>query len=304
MRILVTGASGFVGSRLVKALKGLKHEVVAFDRHHGFDLLKEEDIKQALKGCQAVIHLAAALDESLSESQLMKVNFEGTRFLLEEASRQKIKKFFFLSSVGVMGDISGRVDETAPRKPKTGYEKSKAAAEKLVLEFKNVFSVVVLRSALVYGPNTYWRGIVKLVRKGFPVIGSGENMFQLVHVNDLVSAITFLLPAKKGGGEIFIVAEDNPKTLNQVYAAIQQELGTTKPIKHMPLFLGKLLALFMAFKKSLLGGKTLLLPEYIERLVRVRHYNTAKLKELGWKPQYTLEKGLKETVQALKKEGW
>ena len=285
------------------ALKKQNHEVVEFDRHHGFDLLKESDIKRALPGCQAVIHLAAALDESLSESKLMEVNYVGTRSLLEEAARQKVKKFIFLSSVGVMGDIPGMVDETAPYNPKTGYERSKAEAEKLVLDFKPVFSVVVLRSALVYGPNSYWQGIVKLVKKDFPIIGSGENKFQLVHVDDLVSAITFLLPDKKGDGEVFIVAEDNPKTLNEVYASIQKELGTTKPIKHLPFLLGKSLSYFMALKRALGGGKTLLLPAYIDRLVRVRHYNTGKLKALGWKPEFSLERGLKETIQALKKEG-
>ena len=303
MKVLVTGSSGFIGSRLVEALKKKGHQVVPFDRSHGLDVTKARDVKKALQGCQGVIHLAAALDETLGKKKLYEVNFLGTRNLLEEAARQKVKRFVFLSTVGVMGDFKGQADETFPYNPKTAYEMTKAEAEQLVLEFQPVFPVIVLRSAMVYGPNSYWTSIIKLIKQGFPVIGKGKNKFQMIYVDDVVSALVFLLERKRAEGQTFIAAEDHPQDLNGVYRTVHRELGVKGKVKHLSLFLGRALANIMAWKTKISGKKTILLPAHVNRLIRVRHYNTTEIKKLGWKPKVSLEQGMKATVKALKAEG-
>jgi UDP-glucose 4-epimerase len=195
-----------------------------------------------------------------------------------------------------MGNIKGQANELTPLNPETNYEKSKAEAEKMVLGFKERIPVTVLRSALVLGPNEYWKKIVKLVGKGFPVIGSGENLFQVIYFKDLVSAIVFVLEKIPARGEVFIVAEEKGKTLKQLYELIQKELGIEKEIKTVPVWVGRLLGFFY----SLLESNSIVSNAHISRLIRERNYSIKKIKAMGWKPKYSTEQAVKETVKALK----
>jgi nucleoside-diphosphate-sugar epimerase len=295
MKVLVTGSEGFLGSYLIPLLEKKGWTVERFDMALGQNILNREQITQSLDGCYAVIHLAAALDESLGYQKLQQINVEGTRLLLEEAVKQKIHHFVFLSSVGVMGNIKTKATEQTSFNPQTNYEKTKTAAEKLVQEFSHFLPTTIIRSALVYGPNKYWTSIIKLVKKNFPIIGSGENKMQLIYIKDMAAAIAFLLNKKQAEGQTYLIAEEKASTLNQVYATIANQLGTTKKPRHVPVFLAKIVAWF----NRLIGKKTLLRPEYVVRLIRTRWYNTSKIKKLGWQPKYSLEKGFQETLKQL-----
>lgn len=122
----MTGSSGFVGKELVKELLERKAEVAEFDRSEGKDILNQEQVSESCKGCDAVIHLAAILEEDAGLQELRKVNVEGTKNVLEAAARQRAKKFIFLSSTGVYGDFKGQASEELEKKPSSNYEKSKA----------------------------------------------------------------------------------------------------------------------------------------------------------------------------------
>jgi nucleoside-diphosphate-sugar epimerase len=290
MKILVTGSEGFIGRELVKELTKLKHEVIGFDLSKGQNLLNERDL-ELIKGVDVVIHLAALLNEKETEELMHEVNVQGTELLLEKCVEFKVKRFIYLSTVGVMGNIQKTADESFPLKPRTKYEKTKALAEKKVNEFQELIPVTIIRSALVLGPNKYWKEIVSLVKKNFPLIGDGKNSFQLIYFKDLVSAIIFCLNNSETENETFIVAEEKGKKLIEIYALIQKELGIKKNIRLIPVFLGKLLALLK--RDSLIS-----LP-YIERLTRKRSYSIEKIKSIGWKPRYSTEQAIKETIEAL-----
>ena len=293
MKILVTGSQGFIGKELVKELKKEKNEVIEFDLIKGQNLLNEEHL-ELLKGVETVIHLAAELDENKSLEELNTVNVKGTEKLLEKCVKFKVKKFIYLSSTGVMGNISKQADELTELNPLTKYEKSKAEAEKKVNEFQELIPITILRSALVLGPNKYWKEIVSLVKKNFPLIGNGENKFQIIYFKDLVSAIIFCLKKFETENETFIAAEDKGKKLISIYSLIQSELGINKKIKIVPVFLAKIFAYTKLSKFIRI--------EHINRLIRNRDYSIQKIAKLGWKPNYSTEQAIQETVKEIQKQ--
>jgi len=185
---------------LIKALKKKGHRVRDFDLDLGKDLLDKGQCEQACRGIDAVFHLAAVLDEK--SKQLLEVNVNGTENVLEAAAKQRCRQFVFLGTVGVNAGVKGEVDEESSFRPVTAYEKSKAQAEKIVWNSQEMLPVTIVRSALVLGPNKYWQGIVDLVRKGFPLIGGGKQVWQTVFVDDLVSALVFVLGKESCFGEI------------------------------------------------------------------------------------------------------
>lgn len=298
MNILVTGSSGFVGKLLCKELQRLQHSVRTFDIADGNDITDFAAIKGAVKGIHVVYHLAAELDEN--SGQLFKVNVEGTRNLLEASAKQHVQQFIFLSTAGVMGNIRKEADESAAFNPETRYEKSKMQAEKLVVDYQEMLPVTIMRSALVLGPNRYWREIVNLVARGFPLIGNGKNSWQTIYVKDLVSALLFVLGKQQCIAETFVIAGKEKPTLREVYAAIQRELGIENELKTMPRLPGVLLVYAFMLKSRLLGTKTVVTPVHLKRLLRERNYSTRKIEALGWKPRYSLQKALHETLGRIK----
>lgn len=298
MKVLVTGSNGFVGKELVKELKRQEHNVEGFDRSDGKDILDLRQVKQAVKGKNAVYHLAAVLDET-KPKQMLKVNVEGTENVVETAAKANVGQLIYLSSVGVHGNAGGKIDETAEIKPGTMYETSKARAEKIVWESQEMLPITIIRSALVLGPNQYWKNIVKLVGRGFPIIGGGKNHFQTIYINDLVSALVFVLGKRECFGERFIVAGEETPTLMQLYKMIQKELGVSEEPKTIPVWLGKVVAYASLVKARIGREKTVLLPQHVQRLVRERYYNTGKIRAAGWTPKYGTEMAIKETVREM-----
>jgi len=297
MKILVSGSNGFIGKKLVKELKQIGHQVFGFDRSNEQDILNFEQVKRAVKEMDVVFHLAASLRED--DPMLFKVNVNGTKNLLEASAASQIKHFIFLSTVGVMGEVKGIADEKTTFNPQTPYEKSKAKAEELVLTYQEVLPVTVVRSALVLGANKQWKQIIKMVKRGFPLIGSGKNFWQIIYIEDLVSALAFLMDKEDAIGETFIVAEKNPKMLIELVELIRRELWVKEDLKKIPvwlaMFLGTLIGLHPALKKKY----SLLDTNYIKRLIRNRHYSIEKIKKLGWQPKYFTEQAVRVTVKEI-----
>jgi len=294
MKVLVTGSRGFVGSRLVSVLKGKGHSAKEFDLALGNNLLDKSQCEKACKGIDTVYHLAAVLDEESPE--LYKVNVEGTGNILNGAAKTRVKQFVYLSSVGVNAKCKGIVNEKSAFKPATGYEKSKALAEQLVVDSQEMLPITIVRSALVFGPNRFWKLIAKLVEKGFPIIGDGKQVWQTIYVDDLVSALAFVLGKEQCLGETFVVAEKEKHSLLDLYAEIQKQLGIEGEIKTMPVWLAKLGALVYRLE----GKKTIVSKEHIERLVRTRHYDTGKIEALDWKARTRMKEAVRKTLEGLR----
>ncbi len=287
-RVFVSGSNGFVGKALCRVLVAKGYSVVDYNLSEGKDILDLKEVKKNMKGCDYVFHLAALLDEKAKNLNL--VNVQGTKNLLEAAAEQQLKKFVFLSTTGVLGDFEGCSDESFPYNPKTPYEESKAEAEKLVLSYQEVLPVVIIRSALVLGANSYWEQIIRLIGKNFPIIGNGKNTFQLVYVKNLASALLAVI--ERGQlGETYIVVDSEEVDLNTLYEMFSKELGFNEKPRHVPKIVAKLFAPLL--------DKKILTSEHIDRLCRNRCYDNSKLKALGWSQIYSLRAAIKETVSSI-----
>ncbi|MBN1941061.1 MAG: NAD-dependent epimerase/dehydratase family protein [Candidatus Diapherotrites archaeon] len=297
MRILVTGSSGFIGKRLVHALKKTGAQVHEFDIALGNDLLDREECSKAVQGIDIVFHLAAVLEEN--SPMLHKVNVIGTQNIAEASAQARAKQFVFLSSVGVHGKSKEIVNEKSPIHPETEYEKTKAEAEQIILEFQEMMPITIIRSALVLGANSQWSGIVKIIKKDFPIPGNGKNTFQTIFVDDLVSALVFTVNNEKCFGETFIAAGNEKPSLGELVAIVRKELGMKGKTKTFPSSIAKTFAGLNSLKNKLRGKNSFFEPVYINRILHERNYDTQKILEIGWKPKTSLEDAIKKTLEGL-----
>jgi len=308
-KILVTGGTGFIGNELVKKLSK-RHKVTVFDRtikhvikgvkYIRGDITDIQQVRKAVKGNDYIYHLAAVLDETLPKKTLFDINLGGTLSILEACKEEKIKRLIYLSTVGVMGNTEKQVDENYPYNPETNYEKSKAMAERAVLEYYKRYKlpVVIIRSALVYGPNQYTLKILQKARDVFPIIGSGQNKFHLIYINNLIIA---LLKSMKNGndGNVYIVADNDVHTYEEYYKIIREELNIDEEPRHIPIWFANLIALFY----KIFGKKSIISKEHISRLTRNRWYKITKAKRyLKYKPKYELRNGIKATIKYFKSQ--
>lgn len=299
LRVFVTGSSGFIGRELVALLEAQGNEIVGFSRGDGKDIRNAGLLEQAMQGCDAVVHLAAELDEGSRE--LFSINVDGTRSVVETAARMRIGHFVFISTTGVLGNFSGIADESFPYNPATPYEKSKAEAEKLVLSYQEVMPVTVLRPTIVVGPNEYWKKIISMVGNNYPLIGDGGNYWQTLYYKDLCDAIATVLGNEECFGEIYNVGEPKPRKLREIVEIIRKETGVRGKLVTVPVFIGKIAGYVLAAFSKISGSKEMVNPSHIERMLRNRIYSTKKIEALGWKSSMTTESSIRETILEIQK---
>jgi nucleoside-diphosphate-sugar epimerase len=310
MKILVTGGTGFLGSRLIGRLLQEKHEVIVFCREKVPEM-EEEGVKfflgniqdkvaveKAVAEADIVYHLAICLDES--HPDLRAINVEGTKNVIEACKQSKVRQLIYMGSSGVLGETKKPATEDLPYRPGTRYEKSKAEAEKLIKESGLPYTII--RTTIIIGPNLIWAAIFDAARKQYPVIGSGKNFWHLVYVDDVASLLAQVKGDKKALNQIFHVASPDTPTYSEVYNMMAEALGSPKPDKHVPVALAKFAAGAHEFSCKLRGKK----PEVtkmrssIDRLVRNRIIGIEKAKEvLGFKPKFATKQALEETVKYL-----
>ncbi|MFH0834978.1 MAG: SDR family oxidoreductase, partial [Candidatus Micrarchaeota archaeon] len=199
MRVLVTGAKGRIGKRLVAAMVG-GYEVKAVDRKD-IDLAEADEAQLAalLKGVDAVIHLAGILDYGAPDETIMRVNCGATEKLAKAAVKANVKRVVLMSSCSVWhgNSLPVPITEKTPRSPDSAYGRSKICAEEALR--KSGVPFVIIRAPVIYGKEFRegFGAVVKLVRKGrMPLIGGGRNRIAFVHVDDVVRAIILAVKTK------------------------------------------------------------------------------------------------------------
>jgi oxidoreductase len=255
MRAAVTGATGFIGRRLVSRLTGLGHTVVALSRGNvplpgewdkqlvefrRVDINDEPTVATALHGCDAVFHLASSPSNDWAESY--KVNVEGTRSVYSGAHRAGIRKFVHFSSIAVYclrGKRSGwKVTEDCAKHPNDRsmgpYYHTKSIAEDFVLGHRRPppFKVTVVRPGIVIGsdsPPHFQELGYRLPGQGLATVSSQNRQLALVDVNDLVSGIIMCLDRQTGSPEIYNFVTSEPITISEY-------LNWSRLNKHYPRF--------------------------------------------------------------------
>jgi UDP-glucose 4-epimerase len=205
MKVLVTGGRGFIGSHLMLKLE----HPTSFDIEDGMDINDRHQVAIAVRGMNAVVHLAAVTNVSWSvhnPERTRRVNVEGTKTVLKESVSAGVRKFIFASSCAVYGDAKTfPTSEGAPLRPTSPYARSKVLAERACGAYSHRFlwGCTVLRFFNVYGPghkgvmDAFGRAIMEGRR---PLIfGDGSQTRDFVHVSDVVEAIVLALGQKAGG---------------------------------------------------------------------------------------------------------
>lgn len=253
-RILITGATGFIGGRIVEKLAVeyganvrvlLRNFVTAFRIARcpietvAGSITNAGDVARAINGCEAVIHCAYGNSGS-SESQRL-VNVEGTRNVLEAARQAGCKRVVHLSTVQVYGPLSGGdLDETAPlRYFGDVYSDSKLDAETLVMEYfqKYQLPVTVIQPTVVYGPfATTWTGFVleSLKTAKQILVNGGDGLCNAIYIDDLVDAILLATLREEAIGERFLISGEQPVAWREFYGAYEQMLGEPATVNMSP----------------------------------------------------------------------
>jgi len=295
MRVLVTGASGFVGHAACRELLARGHEVRALVRRAGSepdgtaavagDLTDAATLAAAVREAapEGVVHLAAEIATQRDAERVREVNVEGMRRLLEACGAADAPKVVFASTV-VTGEANGALlteDEALP--VQTPYGRSKQEGEALLLG--SGLPGVVVRPGHVYGPGGWYaHELARLRQPGrFAVIGRGDNLWDVVHVDDVARALVDALE-RAPAGEIYHASDDEPITYYDFMALGAQALGVGRP-RRIPAWVARLAA----------GSNA------VTAVVRSARTSNAKLKrELGWAPRYpSAREGVPATVAAL-----
>lgn len=313
---LVTGATGFIGSRLAGRLQaeGRNCRLLArrADRNpvvFAADLGNPDMLAAACKGVDTVFHCAGyahafnALEEQEAE-QHWRINFEGTRNLVEAVGQAGGRRFIFLSSVKAMGE-PGPIcaDEDYPGLPVTAYGQSKRAAEEAILAAGTRYGiqVVLLRPAMVYGAggkgNLERMG--RMVRQGwFPPLPETGNHRSLVHVDDVVSALCTVADDARATGRTYIITGPDAPSGRELYAAMRRVLGQTARGWSIPETVLRMAARGGDGLEKLCGRRLPLNSETIDRLLGSAWYSCGRIeRELGWKPMISLATGLQEMFE-------
>lgn len=313
---LITGATGFIGSRLAAALHARGRALRLTARHAPppgspivvADLADRQALTEACRGVDRVFHCAghAHAFKALAEDEALahrRINFEGTHNLLEAAMEAGVRSFVFLSSVKAMAEPGDDcVDEDWPGEPATAYGKAKRAAEDAVLAAgrQSGMHVVNLRLSMVYGAGG--RGnlerMARLVSRGwFPPLPETGNRRSLIHVDDVVDVMDRVADDARAAGRTFILAGNETPSGRALYDAIRAALEL--PPRHWAIPAWSLRAaarLGDAFAAAT-GRRSPLDSESLDRLLGSACYSPAHIQQtLGWRARISLADGLSEML--------
>jgi nucleoside-diphosphate-sugar epimerase len=295
VKVLVTGASGFLGHAVCAELRKRDHEVAALVRRPGSepqassavqgDLADADALARVVEGVRpdSVIHLAAEIASQRDVSKIAEVNVEGTRRLLAACGGGR-PRFVFASTV-VTGDPDGAVlEEDSPLPAETAYGRSKQEGERLVRG--SGLDSVIIRPSHVYGRGGWYEQefVKRLKQPGrFAVIGSGQNWWDVVRVEDVATA--FVDSAERApSGALYHVVDDEPIRYYDFVALTAQALGVGRP-RRIPAWLARAAA-----------GT-----DPVRAVVRSARSSNARIKrELDWQPRFpSAREGVPDAIARL-----
>ncbi|XP_022159877.1 uncharacterized protein LOC111026159 [Momordica charantia] len=331
MKILVTGASGYLGGRLCRALlnrgysvralirptsdlSSLPHDPAALELVHG-DITDYQSLLEACSGCHVVFHAAALVEPWLPDpSKFISVNVRGLKNVLQAVTETRtIEKIIYTSSFFALGSTDGYVaDENQVHHEKffcTEYEKSKAIADKIALHAASegipivpVYPGVIYGSGKVTAGNVIARMMIERFNWRLPgYLGRGNDKFSFSHVDDVVEG--HLAALQRGRvGERYLLTGENASFVDvfDIAAAIT---GTRRPIFKIPLWLIEAYGWVSIFISRITGKLPLISPPTVNPLRHQWAYSCEKAKEeLDYNPR-SLREGLEEMLPWLKSLG-
>lgn len=323
--ILVTGAAGFIGSHLVSELLRRGNRVVCLARPNEDiaairdldcrivygDLLDKTSLGEAVRGAEYIFHLAAVMG-GVSEETLFQVNFAGTRNLIEACREQglQLERFLFTSSATVMGPSGENelLDENSPCRPLSAYGRSKLAAEEYLASQKSILPYTITRLPVVYGPGSDGGLYIffKLLSKGLQ-LNVGALEATVCFVWDVVQGMIAAAESSKSCGEIYILGEEKPYNLKQIYQMISSILRQRSVTLPVPYFVLHFLSFFIEMYAKLKKSVPVMTREELAMYLKHHYwkYNTAKAsRDFSFQNRYSFEKGARITIAWYRQNGF
>ena len=311
MKILVTGANGFIGTQLAETLANSGHQVRNTARSLTpnspitremitCDLESADNLDHLTTGCDAIVHLAGRAhvmsdDPATSESLYLSANVDVTRRLAQSAARTGVKRMILMSSVKVNGESttidSPFTSQDIPN-PQDPYGRSKTQAEQTLWDVASTSGLegVVIRPPLVYGPGVRanFASLIGIVNRGIPLpLGSIHNKRSFVAIDNLIDCVATALQSSNAAGQTFLVSDGQDLSTPELIRAIASSLHKSPMLIPIPTALLKLAATTAGKRNA------------YDRLCGSLTVDIASTKQkLSWTPPFTVQESLQRTVDA------
>ena len=312
MNILITGGSGFIGTRLAENLLKDGHNIKIYDKVESKtypklttigDVRDREALIKACEGVDIIYNLAAEHADNVTPLSLYdEVNVGGAENVVAAAEINNIKRIIFTSSVAIYGLDRGECDETYEPKPFNEYGRSKLKAEQVFLKWQSKDknrTLIMVRPSAVFGEtnrgNIY--NLIKQVHsKKFLMVGKGKNKKSIGYVGNLAAFLEYLAQ-NKSGIEIYNFSDKPDMTAQQMVDFIQKTLGHENKILSVPYSIGLLGGYVFDLLSMLTGKKFAISSIRIKKFTADTAINTDRLQNSGFKPPFSFKEGLKKTIE-------
>ncbi len=320
----VTGGTGFTGGYLCENLIKRGYKVLALTRkgsdtskltNMGAEIVEGDftdrnSLSGKMTGSDIIFHIAATYrQEGIPKKEFWRVNVEGTRNLLDEALENRVDRFVHCSTVGVQGEIANPpATEEAPYNPGDWYQNSKMDGEKLVLEYflNKGLKCTIVRPVGIYGPGDQrFLKIFRYVKNGkFKMIGSGNVLYHLTFVEDLVEGIALAGEKEVAIGQIYTIGGQTYVTLNEYVNFLAEIFGTKISKWKIPVWPVWTAGLICELVCRPLRIEPPIFRRRVDFFSKDRAFDISKAKkDLSYQPKVLLREGLKITADWYQEQG-
>jgi len=322
--ILVTGATGMIGSSLVYRLLQLEKEVHVFVlptdqiplawegrvHIHWGDIAQKHYVERAMEDCQIVFHLAAVVSDWGLRSLFQQVNVDGTSHVLETAASRNIRVILTTGSAVYGRDLAFfECHEDRPHgQALSFYGMSLQAQERIALQLMATYRLActIVRPANVYGPGSrnWVYDLIEAIKRGPTLLGDGKQNAGLVHVDNVAEILLLAAAKKRAIGEIYNAAEENKVDWMTYQKDLAKAAGTPSP-RYFPKSLAWGIAKIQewVWKRLSIGSRPHFTLEAINRIGSNHRIPINKAKqELGYQPKKSYQEGMKELKDFLQKQ--
>ncbi|MHC1730169.1 MAG: NAD-dependent epimerase/dehydratase family protein [Syntrophobacteraceae bacterium] len=325
MRVLITGATGFIGSHLVEALVQRGAQVrclVRNKRPSGWikdspvefvvgDCREKNSLIQGVKEVDQVFHLAG-VTAAIKEKTYFEVNARGTENLIQACieNNSSLKKFIYLSSQAAAGPCrsDGKKKESDLCEPVSPYGKSKLLGEKLALSHSHELPLLILRPCAVYGPRDKgFYALFKCLSRGVkPCLSGQDQHVSMCYVQDIVRAILLAAETRTKSGEVFFLSDGQDYRMDEIGDIFAQAMEINALKLRLPKQMLFGLAFFAECISRVSGNPSIMSRGKVEEMIRKNWLcDITKARTLlGFEPRISLARGAELTVAWYKKENW
>lgn len=328
MKVLVTGATGFIGPYLVKELADQGHFCRCLVRDIGkakpllpeinieffeADIRDKDRLAGIADGMDGVFHLATmghAYHYNVPDQDFFDINVQGTEHIAKQALASGVKRFIHCSSVAAMGVCTEiPADENTVCRPVHPYGISKLTAEKKILDMVHAdhLPASIIRFSMVYGPGD-WRDMLKLVRlykKGlYPKVGNRPKLTPLIHVRDAVAGL-ILAYEKARTGQVYFLTNETPEKFDDIRQYIARGLDMKRPVLYVPEWMALAGASLIETVYRFAGKVPPVTRNNIQSTLADRVFSMEKtINDLGFATRVPAEQGIIDTVKWYRQQGW